>query len=330
MPDSAILLLLLTLIVLTVLGGVGFAVYRLQYGEDAKFRRRAEMIAGIGGKKADDSAAKAGAGRRKAIQAKVKELEDKQKERKGKAGIQERLMQSGMDISVNQFYIRSVICGVVCCGLWLFKGYNPMALPFVLVATGLGLPRWYLSFKIGRRQKAFTQTFGDALDVIVRGIRTGLPVGECLAMIGRELPDPVGLEFRHITEGQKIGLTLDEVLSRGLVRMPTAEYKFFAIVMNIQQQTGGNLADTLNNLSSVLRERRKIKDKIKALSAEARASAAIIGSLPFIVAGLLYLVNQEYISRLFTDSFGHILIAGGLTWMALGVLVMWRMINFDF
>lgn len=328
--DQAIIMVLLLVVIMTgALVVIGYFVYRAQYGEGAKFKKRMDLVIGTSVKKEAD-AAKAGAGRKKAIQAKLKDLEQKQQDKRKGQGLPEKILQSGMQVTPKQFYIYSALFGVFCCVFYMLKGYNPVGLPFVLIATGLGLPRWFLGFKIKRRQKKFTLQFGDAMDVIVRGIRTGLPVGECLNMIGKEMSDPVGLEFRYITEGQKIGLTLMEVLERGLERMPTPEFNFFSIVMNIQQQTGGNLADTLDKLSGVLRERRKLRDKIQALSSEAKSSAGIIGSLPFIVCGLLYLVNPDYMVLLFTNSLGHILIAGGLIWMSLGVLVMWRMINFDF
>ena len=178
------------------------------------------------------------------------------------------------------------------------------------------------------RQKTFTSHFANAVDVVVRGIKSGLPVGECLNIIGREAPEPVGEEFRNLVEGQKIGLSLEELLNRGLERIPTTEYKFFAIVLQIQQKTGGNLARTLENLSNVLRERKKMRDKIKSLSSEAKSSAMIIGSLPFFVCGMISLLNPDYMKLLFTTTVGNVLLGIGLGWMGLGVLVMSKMINF--
>ena len=162
----------------------------------------------------------------------------------------------------------------------------------------------------------------------MRGVRSGLPVAECLNIVSREIPDPVGDEFSRMVEGQKIGLTVPELLLRGLERMPTKEYKFFAVVIQIQQETGGNLADTLENLSTVLRERKQMRDKAVALASEATASASIIGALPILVGGALALLSWEYMEVLFTTDTGQLLIGGGLAWMALGILVMRNMINF--
>jgi tight adherence protein B len=205
-----------------------------------------------------------------------------------------------------------------------------MMAPLVALTCGVGLPRWIVKHLATKRQKAFTLRFADAVDIIVRGIRSGLPVAECLNIIGREMAEPVGLEFRLIVEGQKLGLTLEEVMTRALIRMPTPELKFFAIVLSIQQQTGGNLADTLSKLSEVLRGRKKLKDKIQSLSSEAKSSAGIIGALPFMVSGLLYLVNPTYMSLLFTTPMGNVMIAGGVVWMGMGVFVMAKMIAFDY
>ena len=202
------------------------------------------------------------------------------------------------------------------------------AIPIGLIAF-FGLPKLVLRFMARGRQKKFTTHFAGAIDIVVRGIRSGLPVGECLAIIGREIPDPVGQEFRLLVEGQKIGVSTEELLRRGLERIPTSEYKFFAIVLQIQQQTGGNLADTLANLSDVLRERKKMKDKVQALSNEAKASAMIIGSLPFFVMGMISLINPEYMALLFTETLGQFMLAAGVTWMAIGIIVMSKMINFD-
>nr|WP_246423781.1 type II secretion system F family protein [Roseospira goensis] len=179
-----------------------------------------------------------------------------------------------------------------------------------------------------RRQKRFTTEFPNAIDVLVRGVQSGLPVSECIGIVGREVPDPVGAEFRMMVEGQRVGLPLSEIMARGLERMPTPEYKFFAIVLQIQQQTGGNLAETLANLSTVIRERKQMRLKVKALSSEAKASAWIIGSLPFIVVALISLTSPTYLVPLFETAAGHIIMVGGLLWMATGVAIMAKMINF--
>jgi tight adherence protein B len=240
-----------------------------------------------------------------------------------------RLDRAGLTLSVRGFYIASVVSGVVFTGLFLLMGYSWYWSPGVLIAMGLGFPRKVVNTMAARRQRKFTQHFADAIDVIVRGIRSGLPVGECLNIIARESPDPVGPEFRLLVEGQKLGMTLKQALERSCRHMPTADMKFFAIVLNLQQQTGGNLAETLAGLSDVLRQRKKMADKVKAMSSEARMTAAIIGSMPFLISGMIYLINPEYISLLWTDRLGLKIFYGGLAWMGLGVFIMKQMISFE-
>jgi tight adherence protein B len=177
--------------------------------------------------------------------------------------------------------------------------------------------------------KKFGEKFADALDVIVRGIKSGLPLNDCLRIVANEADEPVATEFRLIIEGQALGLPLTEAVAKLYERMPSAEANFFGIVLAIQQKTGGNLSETLGNLSRVLRERRKMRDKIQAVSMEAKASAWIIGSLPVVVALLVYLTTPKYIELLWLTQTGKVaMVAGGL-WMLIGVLVMKKMINFD-
>ncbi|SDH38927.1 type II secretion system F family protein [Roseospirillum parvum] len=307
-------------------------ILNLQYGPRARLRRRMEAVTGVsltGGRKgAAQGKAQPGGGRKKAIQTKLKELEQQRKQQKA-VSLKQRLIQAGLQVSPRGFVLIGLAFGAFSAVVYYLMGYNPIGIPLVLVAMGLGFPRLVLKKLIKRRQKKFTANFADAIDVIVRGIRSGLPVGECMSIIGREFDDPVGPEFQLLIEGQKLGMTLSDVLDRALTRMPTNEVKFFAIVLVIQQQTGGNLADTLSNLSNVLRERKKLKDKIKSLSSEAKASAMIIGSLPIVMTLLLFLVKREYITTLFTDPVGQIMILIGLGWMGTGVLIMNQMVNFE-
>ena len=196
-------------------------------------------------------------------------------------------------------------------------------------AAGFGLPRWVLNFLVTRRQKAFVEEFANAIDVIVRGVKSGLPINDCLRIISHEAAEPVRTEFRDLVEGQKIGISLDQGLAKIYERMPLAEVNFFQIVLNIQQKSGGNLAEALTNLSKVLRERKKMRAKIQSVSQEAKSSAAIIGSLPPGVMAVLYFTSPEYLMPLFTTTTGNMIIVGGLVWMMVGVLVMRQMINFE-
>jgi tight adherence protein B len=233
-------------------------------------------------------------------------------------------------MTVRTYFIVSFFAGVFLTLVYLYFELPLMgAIPFFLAAF-LGLPRLVVKRMGKRRRDRFTFLFADAVDVIVRGVQSGLPVNECLNIIARESPEPVGGEFRQVVEGIKIGLTLNETMTRALDRMPTAELKFFAVVLAIQQQTGGNLAETLSNLSGVLRDRKRMSDKIKAMTAEARMTSMIIGSLPFVISGLLALISPDYVALLLTDTLGNYLIGTGLTMMAVGVLIMNRMIAFDY
>ncbi|HUK58464.1 MAG TPA: type II secretion system F family protein [Stellaceae bacterium] len=247
--------------------------------------------------------------------------------------------RAGLSISIRSFYLASAASAVIGTGLYFLMGYHAISWLFgvlpipmflvVPVVMGLGLPRRFLTSRAGKRQKHFTQHFADAIDVIVRGIKSGLPVGECLNIIARESPEPVCSEFKLLVEGQKLGMTLKQALERSCRDMPTADMKFFAIVLNLQQQTGGNLAETLAGLSDVLRQRKKMADKVKAMSSEARMTATIIGSMPFLISLMIYLINPGYISLLWTDPTGQKIFYGGLTWMGIGVFLMKQMISFE-
>ncbi|MCP4395028.1 MAG: type II secretion system F family protein [Alphaproteobacteria bacterium] len=309
------------------------AAIAAQYGEQSKRSNRLDKFAGVKSHDSDedkDEDGKASSFRKKQIQNKVKELEDKKNATANKNSLKNLLLQAGHNISPAKFYLFSFLFGLTMFGLAvLWKGFGIFSI-LVFFAMTIWYPKRRIKKKAIKRQKKFVTLFADAIDVIVRGIRSGLPVGECMQMIGSEMPDPVGHEFRIIIEGQKLGMPFDEIMMKSLERMPVESLKFFAIVLSIQQQTGGNLAETLSKLSDVLRQRKKMKDKVQALSSEAKASAMIIGSLPFILAGILSLLAPEYIGLLFSEFLGNVMIAGGLTWMGIGCLVMKKMISFDF
>ena len=271
--------------------------------------------------------------RRKTLQASLQDLEEKNRKRNGhlrKASLEARLLQAGLRISV-----RAYVMACIGLGLTLFlvvlvlSGSLLMALGLGFVAA-LGLPHWFLSLRKKKRQTRFTDEFANALDVIVRGIKSGLPLNDTLRMIATETPEPVRSEFARVVEAMQMGSSLPEAVNRLYVSMPIPETNFFSIVVSIQSQSGGNLAEALSNLSRVLRDRRKMKGKIKAMSMEAKSSAVIIGSLPVIVAGLVYLTSPDYISVLFTDPMGHMILLGSAFWMSCGIMIMRKMINFDF
>ncbi len=270
--------------------------------------------------------------RRKSIQDSLKELNDKQKSRDRvtkKPPLRIQIKQAGMKVSLERFYVYSVICGLVITAIAFVGGAPFWALPGALLAGTLGLPRWFVAFRRGRRVKAFLNEFPNALDVIVRAVKSGLPLNDSIRLIASESAEPVRTEFRRIVESQQIGLSIPEACMRMPETMPCPEAGFFGIVIQIQSQAGGNLSEAIGNLSRVLRDRKKMKAKVQALSMEAKASAAIIGALPFIVAFLVYLTSPNYIMPLFTTSTGHLVLACAGVWMSIGIFVMKQMMNFE-
>ena len=243
--------------------------------------------------------------------------------------IRRRLMRAGFaNASPRKFWIICGVVGLVAGLLCVITGQSLLVAGLAVFAAGFGLPRWVLGFLTARREKLFTKEFAGAIDVIVRSVRSGLPTNEALRIVARETPDPVGAEFTRLVDGLKVGITLEQGLKRMHESMPTAEVGFFGIVMTIQAKSGGNLSEALSNLAFVLRDRKRLDGKIKAMSSEAKASAGIIGSLPPAVAGLVWLTTPAYIDLLFTERAGNLMLAGGGLWMTIGILVMRKMINF--
>ena len=307
-----------------VLGGsIIAAVYIIR--PKVLLRRRMNQIGMIGDGGASD---KAESRRQKRIQEKVKQLEQKNRKQGRLEAIESSIMQAGLDIGLGVYFFMSVVIGTVATFGYLMAKMPLLGAVPVFLIGALLVPRMLLKSMADRRQLKFTAHFADAVDLIVRGIRSGLPINECFRVVAREFEPPLGEEFRLLVEGQNLGWTIDDLMERGIRRLPTSEYKFFAIVTQIQRQTGGNLAETLANLSNVLRERKKMRDKARAMAAEAKASAMIIGSLPFAVAGVLSVVNPAYLMLLFTEKTGNYLLALGAFWMTCGSLVMRKMINF--
>jgi tight adherence protein B len=271
--------------------------------------------------------------RRKTIQNSLQEIEDKQKERSkqtAKPSLHRRLEQAGLSISEKQFIWASVGSGVVLGLLALILQPSLIVALGIALTGGIGLPRWTLNHLRTRRQKKFIAEFPNAVDLIVRGVKSGLPLNDTFRMIASEAAEPVRSEFQKIVEAQQMGMTVSESVERLYQSVPLAETNFFAIVIMIQSQAGGNLSEALGNLSRVLRDRKKMKAKIQAMAMEAKASGAIIGSLPFIVGVLVYLTTPDYISLLFTNTTGNIIILVAAVWMSIGIFVMKQMINFDF
>lgn len=269
--------------------------------------------------------------RRKTVQDSLKELDERQKEKhKKNVGLKKRIQQAGLKLSMQQFVLLSVLCALGFGAAAFIAGAPPYIAGAAAVVGGLGFPRWMVGRLLKRRMDKFIKEFPTAVDVIVRGVKAGLPLNDCMAIVSKEAKDPVASEFSRIIEGQQMGLPLSEAINKLYDNVPLTEANFFGIVVSIQQSAGGNLSEALGNLSNVLRDRKKMKQKINAMSAEAKASAGIIGALPFLVAILVYLTTPDYIMILFTDPTGHIILVCSGLWMAMGIFVMKKMISFDF
>ncbi len=241
-----------------------------------------------------------------------------------------RIGQAGLTWTTQKFWIVSGILGVAAFFIAFWMGGGLLGGVGMAFAAGFGLPRWLLGYLKKRREKAFLKALPDAVDVIVRGIKAGLPLFESIKVVAADAPEPLRSEFLAIIETQTIGMPLGEACSRLYERMPVPEANFFGIVIAIQQKSGGNLSEALGNLSKVLRDRKKMAEKIQAMSMEAKASAAIIGSLPPVVMALVWITTPDYISLLWTTPMGQFMMVGCACWMMIGILVMKKMINFDF
>jgi tight adherence protein B len=308
---------------------VSFGLMNSLYGPRARLERRLGSVGGSVGGGRDKGGAKAQSGmKRKDIEAKLKAAEQMKGQQRGYK-LQEKLIQAGLKTTPKQFWVYSLISGAVFTLFVYGISQIVYTIPAGLLVGTFGIPRFVLRNMVNRRLKAFTANFANAIDLIVRGVKTGMTVAECLSIVGKEMPDPIGVEFRHITESVQMGVTLEECLNRLVMRVPTTETRFFTIVLITQQVTGGNLAETLAKLSGILRDRKKMRDKIKALSSEAKSSAAIIGCMPFAVAGVLSFTAPDYVSLLVTTNAGNWCLVIGAVSFSIGILVMRKMINFE-
>ncbi|THD46336.1 MAG: type II secretion system F family protein [Bradyrhizobium sp.] len=320
--------LALAFLAAAAIGGLAWVfIYPLISGEKKAENRRASVA------KSEPVAAglvqKDQRSRREQVEGSLKEVEARRQKEKS-VSLSIRLTQAGLDWSTQKFMIASGILAAVCFALAMLAGGGLLGATGMAFAAGFGLPRWLLSFLKNRREKAFLRALPDAVDVIVRGIKAGLPLFESIKVVAADAPEPLKGEFLSIIETQAIGMPLGEACVRLYERMPVPEANFFGIVIAIQQKSGGNLSEALGNLSKVLRDRKKMAEKIQAMSMEAKASAGIIGSLPPIVMLLVYLSTPDYISLLWTHPTGQLMLVGCVVWMTVGILVMKKMINFDF
>jgi len=320
------------LAILSVGGIAGAALYPMLTGESRQKKRLQSITTN---RNINDRRAALDETRRKRnVEEAVKELEEQQKatvRKNSRPSLTLRMRQAGLSWSRNFYLIVSIVVGVITFPVILLMtpASALVAMGFAFAAAVI-LPYGFVNFKRNRRFKGFSNEFPNAVDVIVRGVKAGLPLIDCLKVIASDSQEPVCSEFQEIVEDQTLGLPLAEAVARLPERVPLAEANFFAIVITIQSRTGGSLSEALSNLSKVLRDRKMMKAKINAMSTEAKSSAGIIGSLPIIVAVLVYLTSPDYILLLFETKEGNMVLAGCLTWMMTGIAVMKKMINFDF
>jgi tight adherence protein B len=320
--------LALAFLAATALGGLAWVfIYPSLSGERKAEARRATIARP---EPAARQAEKSQRSRREQVEGSLKELDARRKKEKS-VPLTTRLAQAGLGSWTPQkFWIMSGVSGAVGFVVAFVVGGHLLGAAVMAFGTGLGLPRWVLGYLKKRREKAFLKALPDAVDVIVRGIKAGLPLFESIKVVAADSPEPLKSEFNAIIETQTIGMPLGEACARLYERMPVPEANFFGIVVAIQQKSGGNLSEALGNLSKVLRDRKKMADKIQAISTEAKASAGIIGSLPPIVMLMVWISTPDYISLLWTNSLGQFMLVCCVGWMTIGILVMKKMINFDF
>jgi tight adherence protein B len=308
-------------------GGVFYAVVYPYLSGDIKAEQRQAALSSTAGRRVGGDRALEKDNRRKQIAESLKELESRSKSKR--LTLESRLAQAGLDWNRQRYYIFSAVMGGIFGALVFFLAANRLLVIPAAAIGALGFPAWLLGYLRKRRMNKFILEFPNAIDVIVRGIKAGLPLGDCLRIISSEASEPVRSEFRNIVEAQAMGLGLGEAVERIVERVPVAEAKFFSIVINIQQKAGGNLSETLGNLSKVLRDRKRMRVKINAMSMEAKSSAGIIGALPFVVAFMVYLTSPTYIELLWKTHAGQMALVGCGFWMSVGVMMMRKMINFD-
>ena len=338
MNIAGIPLEIIAIVVLAALG-VGGVLYAIFFNAIDQETQRDRRLAQVKTASTDSASRKAAADRfsegqrrRKQVAESLSDLEERNKAREkqiSRPSLKMQIQQAGLQLELRTFYLMSIGFGATATVAALVGGVPLLYAAGVFFACAFGLPRWIIMFLRKRRMAQFLEEFPNAIDVIVRAIKSGLPLNDGIRLIANEAREPVKSEFRRIVEAQQLGVSTPDACQRMHEHMPVPEANFFAIVIQIQQQAGGNLSEALGNLSKVLRARKQMKAKVSAMSMEAKASAAIIGSLPFVVTFLVYLTSPDYIMLLFTDPTGNLIIGVSLIWMSIGIFVMRQMINFE-
>ncbi len=323
--------LILAILVVVCVGAAGFALVPVfaSGGRAQKRLRELSTTATIGGGAAGRSERDREA-RRREIQDNVRKQTEALEKEKKRVPLELQLYRAGMKIKKAAFIRNSIILGVIVTVV-TFVLQVPILFALVFGAcSAYLLPRWYLARRRNKFQANFLEELPNAVEAIVRGVKSGLPLNDSIKIVAKEVKEPVRSEFARVLDAQAVGKSTDEAVKMIYQRVPLSEVNFFVVVINVQQQAGGNLSEALSNLARVLRDRKKMKAKVKAMSSEAKASAMIIGSLPFIVAGLVTLVTPNYLEPLFTTTVGYICLGVAAVMMSLGVFIMNRMIQFDY
>lgn len=300
---------------------------------DARERRQQRLYAALGGQHAvrvDGGHGATATSRRKAIEKTLKDISERQsarKSRQARARLEQRLREAGLGWQPRTYWFVSALLGASMFGA--LSSFGPVVAGTVALGAALVLPHLYVTQARRRRLAAFAAGFPDVIDVIVRGVRAGRPLADCLAVVAADTQEPIRSEFRLVVEDQTVGMPVQEAVDRLAQRVPLKEVGFLAIVVAIQSRAGGNLTEALGNLSAVLRGRRQLQAKVKAMSAEAKASAGIIASLPVIVACLVQLTSPDYLALLYQTDPGLMVMAACVVWMGIGAFIMRQMINFD-
>ncbi len=332
--------LLIALLAAFGIGGIAYALIMLRF--DKEEEQRLKMVVG-------DTSAQKKSGfmqklfdgtkedRRRKLEQTLREMQDKQQKKKQRITLRQRLQRAGLQTSEQQFYMLALGLGAIMgiIGMALGSAMGGMQIGIMIGAAlfvigALGLPFWLLGFLTRRRMNQFLMLLPDAVELMVRGLRSGLPATDAMRTIAEEIPDPVGPEFREVVEGQKLGIPMDQGLERMYERVPLPEVNFLSIAIAIQKETGGNLSEALENLSTVLRARKAMKLKVKAITQEAKVSAYIVGSLPILLAGGIMYLNPDHMEKFFNTSTGNLMGLFAIGLMGTGILIMRKMINFRF
>ncbi|HHG89921.1 MAG TPA: type II secretion system F family protein [Devosia sp.] len=321
--------IVLGILVVVVIGALG-AAFMPSFAGSGRADKRIKAMSGVGAGRRSGTTAPSRDARRRSVEEVVKDQAGVTKKKKSRIPLQLKLYQAGMQIKKGAFIRNSVILGAVAFVLLFVFGLAPLYAGVFALAIAYLLPNWYIGRRRKKYQKKFLEELPNAVEAIVRGVKTGLPLNDCIRLVAKEGKEPVRSEFARVIDAQSMGTSMEDAVGLIYERLPISEVNFFVVVISVQQKSGGNLSEALSNLARVLRDRKKMAAKVKAMSSEAKASALIIGSLPFIVAALVSVVTPNYLEPLFTTTPGYISLAVATIMMSMGAFIMNKMVQFDY